>query len=160
MKALPILLILPLLSSCAFSPVTKPIDETKEATKITRQYSISPEEAFSVSRKSLKLVGYKESMALAEEGVIKTEPSLGKVTDQYDCGTWNGRVITGSCDSTALVNISESVNGSNISMETTCVTSFTGKNLWGMTTRKETFDCKSNGKLEELFFRNVDTLLE
>lgn len=150
-----------LISSCAFAPVNRP-DKNKYNEKFlqTKTYNISLEEALKASNDSLEALGFEIQASNISLGLVRTKTLLVNIPKVCDCGTWNGKAINGNADFNFIITLTSNLNNqTSIDIETTCSTTFSGQNLYGATTRRETYDCASCGIYEEEFWATFEKLI-
>jgi len=81
-----------------------------------------------------------------ELGLVRTKGSPVLVLDFGDCGKWNGKTIAGTGMSVIKVTTEpRGADETSFRLEHSCTAKFTGKNLFGDTTREETYQCASRG---------------
>lgn len=147
-------------TSCAFSHVSRPnID--KYHNKFSRDHEIrsSPDKMKNDIREILMSMGY-DIMTISDNlGLIRSKIRMVTVPEVCDCGTWNTGLVRGQAESTVVVRIlpyTETVTKIEIDHE--CIMNFTGNNLLGATTRRETYQCASTGVIENKFWELLNQL--
>jgi len=141
-------------SACAFSPVKRPTDLGPVTDTYT--YGASPEEALRAARSALEGAGYEVEVENKDLRLVRSRPRGVPTPAICDCGTWNGAKVAGTAFSQFSLTVNPEEAGSSIAIEHRCGTNFTGQNLYGATTRAESYECASKGAPE----RQVMTYLE
>ncbi|MEI8122743.1 MAG: hypothetical protein WCI20_11880 [bacterium] len=144
------------LSGCAFAPVDKPNIE-KHGPRIVEVAfpNLKGADGLSIAEATLKSIGFEVAAMTAELNEVKTKTKPAMIPQICDCGSWNGNQITGTADSVMAVTVQNSGTvQANLKINFVCAASFKGTNLWGVTTRAETYQCASTGALEKQFVEN------
>ncbi len=97
-------------------------------------------------------MGYEVDVASNETGMVRSKPKSVPTPDFCDCGTWNASTITGTADSILIAKTDVIQGGTSISLEHSCRTNFTGRNLFYVPTRRENYECVSKGNVEQEFW--------
>lgn len=129
------------LFGCAFSPVKRP-ETTHNVFDFKGEFKGN---AFELTEFTLKYMGWDIHLSDPERGVIKTKTLPATVEDVGFCGTWNGMPVKGTCS----VGIEAKVTEQEVQLWALIFTEFTAQNLYGQTTRKEAYQCRSNGRMEK-----------
>ena len=149
------------LGACAFSPVHRPNINTYGSDFTGKSFNVSSEAATSAARSALEAMGYEIQSVTPELGMIRTKDRLVIIPEICDCGTWNGRVISGTASSSIKLKIeARGPNEVSIQLEHICATTFTGRNLYYMPTRRETYQCASNNQTEGQFWKTLQQILD
>ena len=113
-----------------------------------------------IARSAMQSSGYEVISFVPELGEVRTKSKTVPAPAVCDCGTWNGNVITGTADSVFIINVKNQTDGkTSVKADFGCATTFAGKNLYGVTTRVESYACASRGIAENQFwekFREID----
>lgn len=162
-KRIPLLLsVFVLTSGCAFSAVNRP-DVSRYSNQFPREnsYQGTTQEVLDAARSSLEAMGY-EILAVTEEiSQIRTKVRAVTIPDYCDCGTWNLSPVTGTAESVLVTTVSDQDGDqTRVVLEHNCVTNFSGQNLYGATTRRETYQCASRGHIEKEFWRTLTRILQ
>ena len=152
-----ILVLLSMLTGCAFAPVTRPDLNIYNPIK-QRSYSTDRVTSIALVQKALANMGYQVASANVSTSEIISSSRLIQSVGKADCGTWNAGPVTGQVTSIMKVKVVEEANQSLVILDHHITTLFTGKNLYGMTTRQEHYRCASKGDTERLFFNEMDNL--
>ncbi len=153
-KLVVVFLLLFSLNACAFAPVERP-EKNKYFCDFmnSKVFIITLPQSMDIAKNALEAIGYEILTNNSELGLIRTKTKLVKIPEFCDCGTWNGSIINGSADSTIVVEFQEFEKEKiSVSISMKCSTTFKGTNLHGATTRQETYDCASRGKIENEFW--------
>ena len=159
-RALICSLILLSLASCAFAPVSRPNKEKIEGN-ILRQISCEsdPATALPIASEALRSMGYEILWENKELFSILTKDKVVDTTNICDCGKWNFSKVNGTAITTIEIQIEPNKKGGSIiNITPKFKTTFTGRNLFGLTTRTETYECASTGKLETEFWQMFSKL--
>lgn len=147
--------------ACAFSPVRRPevkphVSRAPEGMAL----DLSVGDAVEASKEALEAMGYEILTANPALGLVRTKVRSIPVPEKCDCGTWNASPVKGTAESTVIVNTqSEGEDKVSISISMECITNFTGQNLYGATTRRETYPCASRGIIEQEFWPTLQRIL-
>lgn len=154
------LLISTLAVGCAFSAVKRtPVDRYSSAVSREQTVSAAPAAALDVAKSSLEAMGYEIQSVTPELGQVRTKPLAVAIPDLCDCGTWNLDPVRGTADSFFTVKVSDAVSGgSTVLIEHVCGTTFSGQNLYGATTRRESYQCASRGAIEKNFWSTFEKI--
>jgi hypothetical protein len=151
-----------LLNACAFSAVKRP-NPVQYAGSFKKTTTIEGTKAsgMQLSKEVLGVMGYEVSNANDDLGLIRSKVVQVVVPETCDCGTWNMAPVGGSGDSVLQVTV-QAVNDAevNLTLEHSCGTNFKGQNLYGATTRQETYQCASRGVVERLFWATLAKIIE
>lgn len=149
------------LTGCAFSPVNRPnVDRYLHQFLQSQVFATTIQGGAEASKSALEVMGYETLTVNIDIGLVRTKVRQVTLPDVCDCGTWNGGTIHGTADSTVIVNV-ESKTDKEVSVQvsTQCITNFTGHNLYGVTTRQETYQCASRGVVENAFWSALRRVL-
>lgn len=139
------------LSGCAFSSVNRPDPATSNA--VTHMDLKAPEAVVvKAAESALTSMGYEIEGGSADTGIVRTKVKTVATPEACDCGTWNAGTISGTAESVFVAKIDAAQSGSAVSIEHTCRTNFTGRNLFYMPTRRESYSCVSKGSIEREFW--------
>lgn len=149
-------------SGCAFSAVRRPeINRYFDQFSRTQTFSISVGDAVMASKSSAEAMGYEILTVNSDLGLVRTKVRPVTIPDVCDCGTWNRVAINGTAESTLVVNSRpEGDNRASVSIDVQCITNFSGQNLYGATTRRETYPCASRGVIENEFWSTLGRVLK
>jgi hypothetical protein len=141
------------LCGCAFSPVNRPALD-KHAASITpaKSFPITAEAALRAAEVSIIDIGYTVDVVTPEVGGLRSKVLSVTIPGPCDCGTWNGNEITGAAASMLQVRAIHDGQETSVQLTHTCVVEFTGKNIYQMPTRRETYPCASTGVVERKFW--------
>jgi hypothetical protein len=143
-------------SSCAFSPVKRPIIEQSDLTK-SRIYKINASDLYEIIDDTVIDLGYTIKQNIEDSRSIFTNVKQVEIASNCNCGTWNGSFIGGYAGSELLIHINSiDDNTSELVLTSSLATRFRGRNLYGVVTRDETYRCKSYGTIENQFFASLD----
>lgn len=145
-----------ILSACAFSPVKRP--DTVEAIKpLVNSYDVSSVKAKESLEGALVVVGY-EPIRDGDDNVLTKARNLD-VPEYCDCGTWNGKQVTGFAASVIRTNV---IGAGPVILELShlCKVTFTGTNIYGVVTRQEQYSCASNRKMENSLLTEFEKYLD
>jgi hypothetical protein len=147
------------LAGCAFSPVDRPSIEGSAISK-TEPFASTEDAAIAASKISLKAMGYEVSSFTPEMGQMRTNNYSVAIAENCNCGEWNSRPIAGNAQSSLQIRVDPKGSGSVLLQVThVCTINFVGRNLWGMPTRRETYQCASTGRIESEFLDGVRRVL-
>lgn len=65
----------------------------------------------------------------------------------------------GSADSQIKLNLTSQGGETRVALEHVCGTTFRGQNLYGATTRQETYQCASRGNIEREFWDKFERIM-
>jgi hypothetical protein len=151
-----------MLGGCAFAGVDRPpVEKNVPQTVINEFPRISTGEAMDIARSALQSAGFEVIAYTPELGEVRTKARQVPTPGACDCGTWNGSVIQGTALATYLITVDTPPPGDKalVKAKLTCGTTFTGRNLYGATTKVETYQCASTGQIEQQFwekFRQIN----
>lgn len=150
-----------LLTGCAFSPVEQvPVAKYTPTDSVNEFVKLSKDNAMDIARSAVQSSGYEVISFVSELGEIRTKSKQVPIPATCDCGTWNGNVITGSAESVFIITVKNQGNEKvSVKAGFGCATTFVGKNLYGATTKVESYACASRGTAESQFwekFREID----
>ena len=146
------------LASCAFAPVNRPT-VSKYSVRNQELFEIPKKELLDLAQKALIAMGYQPSL-VTEDGPILTATRRVLSQQNCDCGTWNGVPVEGNVDSVITIKVLPQKKGKNaVFIDSNFTVLFTGKNIYGMTTRQETYRCTSLGVVENLFWSQMNDLI-
>lgn len=147
---------------CAFSAVNRTPADRYFGTFVREQaVSVEPAAALDIAKSSLEAMGYDIQSVTPELGQVRTKARAVSIPDLCDCGTWNLDPVRGTADSLFTVKASKAASGgSTVVIEHVCGTNFAGQNLYGATTRRETYQCASRGSIERDFWATFDKVLK
>lgn len=156
------LLVSTLAVGCAFSAVKRtPIDRYSRTISREQTVSVAPSSALDIAKSSLEAMGYEVQSVTPELGQVRTKALAVAIPDVCDCGTWNLDPVRGTADSFFTINVSEAVSGgATVVIEHVCGTNFAGQNLYGATTRRESYQCASRGIIEKNFWATFEKILQ
>lgn len=149
--------IIVIFSSCAFSPVTKPQVEDLGLV-ILKEYDMNQ----SSLRKAVEetLIDYEYTIgntsnrqhSVYKQYELFTHGKVVPIEGISDCGSWNGAPVSGNSGSELFFNFTE-ISDTKTKLEIRSIISvnFTGRNNYGMVTRREMYQCKSYGIIEDEF---------
>ena len=147
------------LSGCAFSAVRRVnFDQYGNSYRTTKHIELEPTEALDEARSALDGIGWEIASTNADLGIIHSKPRPVTLPDVCDCGTWNGDPVHGTGDFAFVVSVTPDGTGAKVTVDGQCMTNFTGQNLYGATTRRETYRCASRGKPENDFWTTLETV--
>lgn len=161
MKAVFALTALAVLSGCAFSPVERvPVTKHFDSQAAIEFSGITKDAAMDIARSALQSSGYEVISFVPELGEVRTKSKIVPTPAMCDCGTWNGTVISGNAESVFVV-IAKNQSDGKVAVKAGfgCATTFSGKNLYGVVTKVESYSCASRGIVEGQFwekFREID----
>jgi hypothetical protein len=143
-----------LLAGCAFSSVERPnLDKYQSLVRTSESFKISEAGATRAAEISLKALGYDVDTSIPELGLLKTKPRQVIASDVCDCGKWNGREISGTASSLLQIQFDrEAPDAVTVKIKHVCATEFTGRNLFGIPTHHETYQCASRGIVESKYW--------
>ena len=147
---------------CAFSAVNRP-DIGKHLSQLPREetFDLRANAALDAARSAAEAVGYEIQAVTEELGQVRTETRSVAVPQLCDCGTWNMSPVTGTGESVLVIRVTEEGDDqSKISLEHTCSTQFAGQNLYGATTRRESYQCASKGTIEADFWSALREIIK
>lgn len=145
-------------SGCAFSAVKRPNPgQYQSRFPLSQTISVLIPEAAEASKSSIEAMGWETLTVNAAIGIVRSKARPVVIPALCDCGTWNGSVVSGTADATLVVNLeSGSAEGTTlVRLSVECVTNFAGQNLYGATTRRETYGCASKGGIENEFWATL-----
>jgi hypothetical protein len=144
-----------ILHGCAFSAVKRP-DITTTNNPVVGSYNLSNKQATENASKALTIMGY--TPVTDSDGGIVTNMVAIPVPANCDCGTWNGKDVTGTANSQFKVKF---VGDGNVKMDLlfSCGVTFTATNLYGVPTRSEQYQCASKGIIERKFLDKFNEYL-
>lgn len=149
------------LSGCAFSPVTRPaLDKYAQAITPSRSFDTSTEVALKAAEAVFVDIGYTVDVATPDLGGLRSKVLSVMVPGPCDCGTWNGNEITGTASSLLQVRATPEGSAVSVQLTHTCAVEFTGRNIYHMPTRRETYPCASTGAVERKFWDLMDRALK
>lgn len=154
-------LLMLVLNACAFASVDRP-DLTKYNATIVHQRTIglSRGEALEAAKAAAQSLGFKISFFNQNMGELRSDPMSVPSAGHCDCGTWNGSQVEGSANAILKARAREvGAKQTNLWVQVLYVTNFTANNLYGMTTRRETYQCASLGTAELGFWEAIDRYL-
>jgi hypothetical protein len=106
-------------------------------------------------------MGWEVLTVIPEIGFVRSNMRTVPVPDFCDCGTWNGREISGEAEATMVIDIKPTDSGeASFELVFQCILNFKGKNWYGATTRHETYACASNGGIENYFWALLRRIIE
>jgi hypothetical protein len=145
------------LSACAFAAVKKPnVDRYFSQFPQSQVVSLEPAAAIDASKSALEGMGYEIQAVNSDLKMVRTKARPALIPGVCDCGTWNGRQINGTGESSLMVTAERrEENASLVSIRHECFTQFAGQNLYGATTRRDTYQCASNGFAEKEFWASL-----
>jgi hypothetical protein len=158
----PLMALIVLASGCAFSAVRRP-DPDLYSSGFSREQriSISSAGALAAAKSTLEAMGYEIQSVTPELGQIRTKAVQVAIPQLCDCGTWNRDSVRGTADSILTVRVTAGGTGnSTVTIEHVCGTNFSGQNLYGATTRRETYQCASRGMVEKNFWSTFDQIVK
>ena len=122
---------------------------------------MSPEAATDAAKGALQGMGYEIQSVTEELGQLRTKVRAVATPKTCDCGTWNGSEVSGNAESSFVVTTAaQGTEKVILRIEHTCATTFTGRNLYGGTTRQETYQCASRGIVERQFWDTLRKVLD
>ena len=143
------------LAGCAFSPVNRPRAAENSGIR-EKVLKYPPQRAFNLAALTAQSMGYRFFKADRNSLAIITMPKALPAGGNADCGTWNGRPISGSTDGCLFLEVAGLGQGeSRVRVQARYVATFRGRNIYGMVTTQETFRCASLGDLEEDFLARL-----
>jgi len=143
------------LGGCAFSGVDRPPIEKNVAQNVINEFprSMSKDEAMDIARSALQSSGFELASFTPELAEVRTKARQVPIPAACDCGTWNGAVVQGTAMATYLITVDTPPGDKTlVKANFTCGTTFTGRNLYGATTKVETYQCASTGQMEQQFW--------
>jgi hypothetical protein len=150
-----------LLTSCAFAPVNRPnINKYSSDFSTTKTFNIPVEDLTSAAKSAIEAIGYEIQSSTPELNSFRTKVRAVIVPDICDCGTWNMRHVTGIADSSVIITVKPSKYGNTVDIVHYCAANFTGRNLWGLPTSKDAYQCASKGVVENEFWRTLEIILD
>jgi hypothetical protein len=156
-RLLVVVMTLSLLTGCAFSPVRK-VDPVQYLGSFVsdRPVPLGTQEALDAAKGAAEAMGYSTQSVTPELGQLRTAALQVQIPEVCDCGSWNLDPVRGTADSLLVVRVTAAAGGGSVvHVEHLCGTSFSGQNLYGATTRRDTYQCASRGLVEGRF---LDTL--
>ena len=146
--------LLVVLSSCAFAPVSRPdLSKYHGQYPLLETFPISVEEGTKAAKNTLKVMGLEVQTAIPRIGLVRSKKTIIPVPDFCDCGTWNGKEISGDAEAILVVDVQPAGSGeTTFELVFECILNFKGKNWYGATTRRETYACASKGYIENYFW--------
>lgn len=144
------------LTGCAFSSVDRPNVEKFKPKITTASFpNLQKSDAMEIAGVALRSIGYEVGSATPELSEVKSVSKPAMVPQICDCGSWNGNQISGTADSMIAVTVENPGTAlATLKINFVCATSFKGQNLFGATTRAETYQCASTGAIENQFLSN------
>lgn len=147
------------LASCAFAPVNRP-PVNKYSVRNQEVFEIPKKELLDMAQKALNSMGYQTSL-VTDNGPVATATMSVLTQQNCDCGTWNNSPIQGKADSLITVKVLAQKDGRNaVFIDANFTVLFTGRNIYGMTTRQESYRCASLGLVENLFWSQMNDLIK
>ena len=155
---LPITLIL---SGCAFASVNRPsIDLYNQNIVPKETIALNSSATLDIAKDALEGMGYEIQTINKDLRLVRTKPLSVIVPNVCDCGTWNGNTISGTANSMIIVKVvAASAESSTLTIEHECFVNFAGHNLYGITTRSESYQCASRGIIEKEFWYTLNRIL-
>lgn len=144
------------LTGCAFSSVDRPnVQQFKTRITSANFPLLQKGDALDIAGAAMRSIGFEVGSSTPELGEVKSAAKPALVPLVCDCGSWNGTQISGTADSVFSVSIERSgTSDALLKFNIACATNFKGQNLFGATTRNETYQCASTGVLEDRFLEN------
>jgi hypothetical protein len=144
------------LTGCAFSPVDRPsIEKYKPKVIVAAFPRMLKSDGMDISAAALRSVGYEVGASTPELGEVKSTARNVMVPQLCDCGSWNGTQITGTAESMISITVEDhGTESAVLKINHVCATNFKGQNLFGATTRNETYQCASTGSMENQLLDN------
>ena len=160
-KSLSLLAVVVCLSGCAFSAVKRPnVGQYLGQFPQSESFPFTVEEGLAASKSSIEAMGWETLAVNLAIGLVRSKPRPVTTPNICDCGTWNGATISGTADATLVVNLEPGGPGRTaVRVSVECVTNFAGQNLYGATTRRETYACASRGAVENEFWATLKRVL-
>jgi hypothetical protein len=145
--------------SCAFSPVVR-VNFDRYYNQFPREKTIasSAAETAEAAQSALQAMGYDIQAFTPELGTILTKVHSVPIPALCDCGTWNTGEVGGSADSQIKITLTSQGSDTAVAIEHGCGTTFRGQNLYGATTRQETYRCASRGNIEREFWDKLERI--
>jgi hypothetical protein len=155
------LLWLPLFG-CAFSAVNRPNPNLYSRTiKKSETLDGTKASGMKLAKDVLGVMGYEILNSNDDLGLIQTRAASVMVPQICDCGTWNLDPVGGVAESVLKVTVQAiSADKFSVDLEHVCGTNFKGQNLYGATTRQETYQCASRGSVEGKFWETLEKIVE
>lgn len=149
-----------LLAGCAFSSVDRPnVEKYKPLVAAYSFPNLQKNDALDIAAAALRSIGFEVGATTPELGEVKSLARPAMVPLACDCGSWNGTQINGTADSMFSVAVANAgTENTTIRTHYACATNFKGQNLWGATTRNETYQCASTGVIERQFIDNFSRI--
>jgi hypothetical protein len=151
------------LTGCAFAGVSRP-NPALYASSIPREsfFKASEAQVLDAAKSALEAMGYTIQTVNNDVGLVRTNPTAILIPANCDCGTWNLSPVSGTADSVLEVRTKVSASGlvTTAQLEHLCGAHFRGQNLYGATTRDETYRCASKGFAEKKFFETLSIVME
>jgi hypothetical protein len=141
-------------AGCAFSPVNRPaLNKYGSSITPSKSFSATSEAALKAAELSIVDIGYTVDAVTPELEGLRSKVLSVMIPGPCDCGTWNGNEVTGSASSMLEVRATPDGPGSvSVRLTHTCAVQFTGRNIYYMPTRRETYPCASTGTVERKFW--------
>lgn len=141
-------------AGCAFSSVDRTsVDKYRSTFSTSESLKANPGLATDASKSALEAIGYEVQSVTPELGLLRTRAREVSVPTTCDCGSWNGRDVSGVANSFLVVRVQpEGADKTSLRVEHSCAVNFTGRNLFGGVTRQETYECASRGVVERQFW--------
>ena len=138
------------LEACAFSAVKRPTIPSDPS--ISQVVPGVGERLFDASRLAIESMGFGVAFEDRTTGLLNTKLLVVPVADNCDCGTWNGRPVTGQSDLALTIRTAPAgTSTSTVTVQADYSVRFTGRNLYGQVTRDEFYRCRSLGRKEQEF---------
>jgi hypothetical protein len=110
---------------------------------------------------AVQAMGWEIQAITAELGQLRTKARAVTAPEICDCGTWNMSPVRGTAESSLIIRVADAGDGqSMVSLENLCSTNFAGQNLYGATTRRESYQCASRGVIEREFWATMERIVQ
>lgn len=160
--ATPILVLVLFSWGCAFSAVNRPVVNRYHSQFAHQQtFALPSPQSLEAAASAVQAMGWEVQAITAELGQLRTKARAVTIPEICDCGTWNMSPVRGTAESSLLIRVADADGGqSTVSIENVCATNFAGQNLYGATTRRESYQCASRGAIEREFWTTMERIVQ
>ena len=138
-----------MLGGCAFAKVQQP-DQGLYRVRKERSFEATPSQMVQAMKRAYEKAKYSVDESGQDPSMVISKNRDIPIIQGCDCGSWNGAKVYGTANSrlVASLGLEADTNSIRVTLDHQCTTNFTGTNIYGAVTRRESYRCATTNKVE------------